>query len=70
MNTEATSKGQEEVERLPAVHSDLENGTSGHGAMNNGRTGSGERSRATHLETNIADRSRSEWQHAFLQHEQ
>jgi hypothetical protein len=42
MNTEATNKGQEEVERLPAVDSDLENGTSGHGDANNGRSGSGE----------------------------
>ena len=43
MDTEATNKGHEEVERLPAVDSDLENGTSGHGDVNNGRNDSGER---------------------------
>lgn len=39
MNNEATYKGREEVERLPAVDSDLENGTSD---VNNGRNDSSE----------------------------
>lgn len=41
MDTETTNKGREEVERLPAVDSDLENGTLGHGDLNNGRAGRG-----------------------------
>jgi hypothetical protein len=41
MDTETAYKGQEEVERLPAVDSDLENGTSGHEDVNNGRNDSG-----------------------------
>ena len=39
MNNEAAYKGREEVERLPAVDSDLENGNSD---VNNGRNDSGE----------------------------
>jgi hypothetical protein len=46
MNTETTNKGQEEVERLPAVDSDLENG---HGDGNNGRVGSGKNAQTAPL---------------------
>lgn len=49
MNTEATNKGQEEVERLPAVDSDLENGPPGNGDVNNGRIGSGQSAPAMYL---------------------
>lgn len=45
MNNEAAYKGREEVERLPAVDSDLENGTSD---VNN-RNDSGESVQAVHL---------------------
>lgn len=50
MNTEATNKGHEEVERLPAVDSDLENGTSGHANVNNSRNDSGESTQTAALE--------------------
>ena len=46
MDKEASYKGREEVERLPAVGSDLENGTSD---VNNGRNDSGERARTAGL---------------------
>ena len=46
MNNEAAYKAREEVERLPAVDSDLENGTSD---VNNGRNDSGKSVQAAFL---------------------
>jgi hypothetical protein len=66
MNTEATNKGQEEVERLPAVDSDLENGPSGHGDVNNGRIGSGENAPKRTLVRTTSLTDHSERQHTFL----
>lgn len=67
MDNEAAYKGREEVERLPAVDSDLENGTSD---VNN-RNDSGESVQAVHLgEFNVANWVCSERQPAFLHHEQ
>ena len=46
MDNEPAYKGREEVERLPAVDSDLENGNSD---VNNGRNDSGENARTAAL---------------------